>query len=129
MTLKETLTALAAVAVVYHVLQRYRRRSGLQLPPGPPKRFLVGNLFDLAIESPWEAYTRWSRDYGTYDYCIFHAIILTNRQGSDVLYLDVAGKPIIILNSYESCYELFQRRSSLYSSRCAPSLIAVTRSC
>jgi hypothetical protein len=35
----------------------------------------------------------------------------------DVVYLDVAGQPIIYLNTCETALELFEKRSALYSDR------------
>ncbi|KAL0572342.1 hypothetical protein V5O48_009613 [Marasmius crinis-equi] len=36
---------------------------------------------------------------------------------SDILYLNVAGTNIVVLNSFEACWDLLERRSSIYSSR------------
>ena len=35
----------------------------------------------------------------------------------DVNYLEVLGQPLVILNSYTSCKDLLEKRSSIYSSR------------
>ena len=35
----------------------------------------------------------------------------------EVLYLDVAGQPIVVLNSLKPAFELLERRSSNYSDR------------
>lgn len=36
---------------------------------------------------------------------------------TDILYLNAAGMPIIILDKYEDCAALLDRRSSVYSGR------------
>lgn len=35
-----------------------------RLPPGPPRRWLVGNLFDMPKVRPWETYREWCEQYG-----------------------------------------------------------------
>jgi hypothetical protein len=36
------------------------------LPPGPPRRFLVGNLFDIPRFRAWHTFLRWKDDYGLF---------------------------------------------------------------
>lgn len=36
---------------------------------------------------------------------------------SDIIYLNLAGTPVVVVNSVDAAYELFERRSSLYSDR------------
>ncbi|EEB98550.1 hypothetical protein MPER_01919, partial [Moniliophthora perniciosa FA553] len=36
---------------------------------------------------------------------------------TDIIYLNVAGTPIVILNSFEASFELMEKRSSVYASR------------
>ena len=38
-------------------------------------------------------------------------------QDSDIIYLNVLGSPIVVLNSYEAANDLLSRRSSIYSDR------------
>ncbi|KAF8661211.1 hypothetical protein AX16_001491 [Volvariella volvacea WC 439] len=77
----------------------YRRRR-LSLPPGPKGRPLIGNVGDLPKSHEWRTYEKWARKYN-----------------SDVLYLNLAGKSLIILNTLAAAKELLERRSTLYSSR------------
>ena len=37
--------------------------------------------------------------------------------GSDIIYLNVLGQPIIVINKYETAVELLEKRSGIYSSR------------
>lgn len=36
---------------------------------------------------------------------------------SDIIHIDAAGQSIVVLNSVEATYDLFEKRSSIYSSR------------
>lgn len=46
-----------------HAFSRYK----YPLPPGPPGRFLVGNLGHVSIDSPEKDYLRWGQAYGQYN--------------------------------------------------------------
>ncbi|TBU24926.1 cytochrome P450, partial [Dichomitus squalens] len=84
-------------ALAIGVFLRQRRRS---LPPGPKGIPVLGNVFDIPKEFEWIAYDRWSREYR-----------------SDVIYLNLAGTPVVVVNSAQAAHELFEKRSLLYSDR------------
>ncbi|KAJ6549064.1 cytochrome P450 [Mycena vulgaris] len=88
-----------ALAVIY-LLRPRTSRSQLPLPPGPRKLPLVGNLFDMPSEFPWEAYQAWSRQYD-----------------SDIIHLDFAGTSVVVLSSLEATDALLDNRSAIYSDR------------
>ena len=46
--------------------------------------------------------------------------------GSDVIYLNLAGTPVVVVNSAEAAHELFEKKSSLYSDLYAMLSIDVT---
>ncbi|GBE86826.1 cytochrome P450 [Sparassis crispa] len=43
--------------------------------------------------------------------------ISSGRANSDVIYVNAAGTPVIVLNSAEAAYDLLKKRSSIYSDR------------
>ena len=55
--------AVLSATVGWLVYQRIYRRSAYPLPPGPPGRFLVGNLGQLSVEDPAQDYLRWGKEY------------------------------------------------------------------
>ncbi|KAL4260095.1 cytochrome P450 monooxygenase, partial [Pleurotus pulmonarius] len=75
-------------------------RDRLPFPPGPSGYPIVGNLFDIPSELQCEKYFEWSKKYN-----------------SDIIYLNVLGSPIVVLNSYKAVNDLLSARSSLYSDR------------
>ncbi|KAF5321938.1 hypothetical protein D9619_001235 [Psilocybe cf. subviscida] len=93
------LTLLAAsLAVAYLWLKR--RNYGLPLPPGPKGWPLIGNVFDMPMSRGWEVYHKWCKELGT-----------------GLLYLNATGTKIIVLDTYEDCVALLEKRSAIYSGR------------
>ncbi|KAF8525402.1 cytochrome P450, partial [Gautieria morchelliformis] len=72
---------------------------GLRLPPGPPRKFLLGNVLDMPTQQEWVTFSQWAKQYG------------------DLVYLNVLGQSIVIISSPDIAYELFEKRSSIYSDR------------
>ncbi|KAI5889746.1 cytochrome P450 [Schizophyllum commune H4-8] len=89
------LTIAGAAAYLYS-----QRRDDLPLPPGPRKLPLVGNLFNMPRSFEWEKYTEWAKEFD-----------------SDIIHLSVPGQSIVVLNTYDACVEILEKRSRMYSSR------------
>ncbi|KIJ25581.1 hypothetical protein M422DRAFT_193309 [Sphaerobolus stellatus SS14] len=73
--------------------------TGLRLPPGPPGKPIIGNALDMPTIREWETYARWAKEYG------------------EIVYVNILGTPMVFINSRRLAYEVFEKRSSLYSDR------------
>ncbi|KAF9007490.1 cytochrome P450 [Cyathus striatus] len=67
--------------------------------PGPPAWPIIGNLLQMPSSDSWETYTKWKKLYG------------------DAVYVNVMRSPIVILNTYQACSDLLEKRSDMYSDR------------
>ncbi|GJE84149.1 cytochrome P450 [Phanerochaete sordida] len=91
---------LACFVLIGIALRVYSQRRRLRLPPGPKGLPILGNVFDIPPKHEWLAYERWGREYG-----------------SDIIYLNLAGTPMVVLNSAQAVNDLLEKRSSIYSDR------------
>ncbi|KAH6919276.1 O-methylsterigmatocystin oxidoreductase [Coprinopsis sp. MPI-PUGE-AT-0042] len=82
-------------AITLLVLRGRRNTRGLPLPPGPKGLPLLGNIFQIPSEKPWKVYNEWG----------------------DMIYLEVPGQPLLILNNQEDCLALMDKRWANYSDR------------
>lgn len=74
--------------------------SSKDLPPGPKRAPLIGNLHQMPKSLQWLHLYHWSRDhYGP------------------VMYMSMAGQSLIVLSTNQAAHDLLNRRSSRYSDR------------
>jgi hypothetical protein len=92
------------------------------LPPGPPRKPIIGNLFDVPLGNPFAAFEAWRKRYGKL-LCRRKFRVLTCFGIGDVVYLRILGNSIVVLNSMNAIGDLFERRAWNYSHR--PTFIMV----
>ncbi|CAL1703516.1 unnamed protein product [Somion occarium] len=92
--------ALGASVLLWYLLKEFNIAGGhAALPPGPPRRLVIGNLLDIPETSLWKTLTNMAQSYG------------------DVLSLKVFSQPIVVLSSLQAATDLFDKRAAIYSDR------------
>ncbi|KIK41610.1 hypothetical protein CY34DRAFT_12925 [Suillus luteus UH-Slu-Lm8-n1] len=76
-----------------------RQNRSHSLPPGPPPKLLIGSYLDVPKAEPWKKFSQWRKLYG------------------DLVYVQILGNKLLILNDMESMHELLEKRSQKYSDR------------
>ncbi|CAE6371292.1 unnamed protein product [Rhizoctonia solani] len=83
-----------------HCFWRLIRRPKLRHPPSPFSLPFVGNLFSIPRGHEYFAFAK-----------------LGEQLKSDIIYLEILGHEVIVLNSAEAALELLEKRAVLYSDR------------
>ncbi|KAH9058135.1 cytochrome P450 [Lactarius vividus] len=91
-------TVCIVIGFTFFSTARYFQSPWRKLPPGPRSLPLLGNI--LQLRSPqWLTFVKWSQQFG------------------DVIYLNVMGQPIVVLNTQKAAADLLNRRAGIYSDR------------
>ncbi|KAG8687492.1 hypothetical protein FRC11_007133 [Ceratobasidium sp. 423] len=93
----------APVSLCLFLLHRYWhsiRQPKIRHPPSPSSLPLIGNLFSIPPGPEHFAFAK-----------------LGEQLNSDVVFLEILGHKLVILNSAEAASELLEKRSSYYSDR------------
>ncbi|KAJ7499641.1 putative monooxygenase [Mycena latifolia] len=88
----------AAATTVYLLSKVLLSRKDC-LPPGPRRLPLIGSALHVPRAYPWLTFTEWAKTYG------------------NIVYADVVGQPLIIVNSAKIAKDLLDQRSAIYSDR------------
>ncbi|PPQ95920.1 hypothetical protein CVT26_016143 [Gymnopilus dilepis] len=88
---------LPALAVAFWLWNSYRRFRAL--PPGPRGLPIIGNVLQLPTKMPWFRFTEWAEEYGP------------------IFSLNLAGQPVVVLNTFGVANDLLDKRSAIYSDR------------
>ncbi|KAK7029404.1 hypothetical protein VNI00_014658 [Paramarasmius palmivorus] len=87
---------LVCLGLAYYTASRYRK---IPMPPGPSKRPIIGNLFDMPSQRDFEVFSRWGDTYGP------------------LISVTVFNTSVVIINSYKKAIEILDKKSPIYSSR------------
>ncbi|EGN94699.1 hypothetical protein SERLA73DRAFT_187753 [Serpula lacrymans var. lacrymans S7.3] len=93
------------LALIGYVAWRSYSSSRRKLPPGPRPDPIIGNLRQFPRHSQEKGFKAWGDQYG------------------DVVYVQVLGQGMLVLNSMRAARDLLEKRSAHYSDR--PRLVAL----
>jgi hypothetical protein len=109
----------AVAAVVVSLLLRKEWSSKLPYPPGPKGLPLIGNIQDIPSSQEWLTYAKWGREFSQscLPIIVVAPLTLFHNLDSDVIRLNLAGSDVLVVNTHDAAFELFDRRSAIYSDR------------
>lgn len=111
------LDAVLAVAGIVLVKQLLKRNaSSPPLPPGPRRLPLIGNVLDMPASHGWLTFAQWGEKYGMPPVGQSQRTSDSLRAG-DIVYVNLLGQSILILNSAKAAVELLEKKSTIYSDR------------
>ncbi|KAJ4467123.1 cytochrome P450 [Lentinula edodes] len=88
----------ALILLTFRLVLGFKNRG--RLPPGPRGLPILGNALQLAsVSRIWLIFDKWKSQYGP------------------IMYLNLAGQHIVVLNTKAAAIELLERRSAIYSDR------------
>ncbi|KAL4256673.1 cytochrome P450 family protein [Pleurotus pulmonarius] len=94
----ELLLLLLPTAVLAWRFRKFGHREGF-LPPGPPTRFLLGNVPDIPRSLPFVQLTRWASDYG------------------EIVSLKILNRTMVVVNSGPAVKEILDKQGVLSGDR------------
>ncbi|KAJ7146586.1 hypothetical protein C8R44DRAFT_563497, partial [Mycena epipterygia] len=92
-------TIVATYAVFFYFATLPRRQRVTMLPPGPPRDPVIGHLRYMPSAQSALVFHKWAKKYG------------------DVMHLQVLGRSLIVLDTYQAAVDLLDKRGLNYSDR------------
>ena len=107
--------AILGLIVIYTT--RYFASPYRKLPPGPRGYPIIGNLLEMR-DGQWLKFSEWQKKYGQFvTGPLFSFPPYLNLSLGDLIYLNAAGQPIVVINSPKVGVALLDRRAAIYSDR------------
>ncbi|CAE6486226.1 unnamed protein product [Rhizoctonia solani] len=97
--------AASALALMRHYWPGSSGRK-LRHPPSPKPLPFVGNIFSIPPGLDHLTYMEFGKQFN-----------------SDIIYLNMMGQPLVILNSAQAASEILEKRSAVYSDRICPPMV------
>lgn len=97
-----------------------RSKSKYPLPPGPKGSPIFGNLRQVPAERSDLQFAKWAKEYSEFVLDLALAAMHISSDAdteSDIIYVNLLGQPVIVLNSVKSAVDLLDKKGAIYSDR------------
>jgi len=105
---------LAAGLLLYS--QGSKSKSMYPLPPGPKGSPIIGNFRQVPAERSDVQFAKWAKEYGEFVWDLAKAakrIVSDADTESDIIYVNLLGQPVIVLNSVRSAVDLLEKKCAI----------------
>ncbi|KAE9381135.1 cytochrome p450 monooxygenase [Stipitochalara longipes BDJ] len=95
-------------------------KSKYPLPPGPKGSLIIGNLRQVPAERSDVQFAQWAKEFSKFDRDLASIVKHMSSNGdteSDIIYVNLLGQPVIVLNSVKSAIDLLDKKGAIYSDR------------
>lgn len=115
----ETVVAVLLAVVLWKIPSSFLfpKKTPYPLPPGPKGEPILGHLRVVPSDKPENAYAKWSKEYSKSLFLNRESVNLIICSDSDVLYFNILGQPVVVLNSVQAAVDLLDKRGSNYCDR------------
>ena len=126
--------AIGGIAAIFIIVRRYvqNSKSRYPIPPGPKGFPIIGNFGQVPAERSEVQFAKWSKELSELipsrlslfqSWWCSAAIGTDANIESDIIYLNLLGQPVVVLNSVQSAVDLLEKRGAIYSDR--PSFVVI----
>ncbi|KAF7371293.1 putative monooxygenase [Mycena sanguinolenta] len=109
-----TFTISLAACVGWLIVLLFSRET--KRPPGPRRLLFLGNTLQIPSTLQWLTFSKWAKEYGQILQLVRFLSNLLHIK-SDIVYLEVFGQPLVLLNTHKAAKDLLEQRSLIYSDR------------
>jgi hypothetical protein len=116
--------SLVALGICTWLFSRWISARRLKLPPGPKPDPFIGNLRQLSFDNQELRFAEWGTVFGMCTHYTCHRTCpFTLPATGDVVYFQVFGRPMVVLNTLRAAQDLMEKRSLNYS--CRPRFVLI----
>lgn len=94
------LALVGIILIVWAARRMYLSYTSLPLPPGPKGEPILGHLRIIPAQNPEFSYQKWAEEHN-----------------SDVLYFNILGQDVVVLNCVQAAVDLLDKRGANYCDR------------
>jgi hypothetical protein len=131
MEAKKVIYALAGAAAtasgIWWFLSRlpYVHDARGKSPPGPKRKLIVGDIRDFPTTGWMEEFRKLQEEYGrchvrryiSTDMAVSYHRRVSGQLVGDIVYFQIPGRPVLVLNSFEDAEDLLVKRAAIWSDR------------